>query len=617
MAKVYKEKLHYSVFSNIIYSAKILWQEKKFLLPMAFLGVVVAILVPFAGILTPRIVIDEITSGATPARFMAVIGILGLVLIVLHATRGWIMNTLHEHIFLATETRYNIKSMEKMLSMDYANMEKPHFIRCIGRSNMHGGNNNSSSRFFSIFIDCVRVFGGLLVFGGVIVLVHPLILVLLIAGAAITAVMLAIERRYDKNRWDKGELWRTQQMLGYVSQVYGDKQNAKDLRIYDMIPWFNVRFDQYLKLMQESDAKVSLRRLAGFLVGAVLELVRDGAAYAYLVYLLLADRIGLGEFVMLFAAIASIAGIISNGVHCVNSLIQSSLELSYRRELLNFPDGPVIGEGAPLPPLDKAPEIVLENVSYTYPHFELKAEGELVVYDDQKPSIENINVTIKPGERIAIVGANGAGKTTLIKIICGLYKPTTGRVMVGGRNITEYNRDDYFKMITAVFQDIYLIAESIAENVSQKISSETDAALAAACLEKAGLGDKLQTLTNGADTLLVREVHEDATDLSGGERQKLALARALYKNSPILILDEPTAALDPIAEDEIYQQYAEMTRGKTSIYISHRLASTRFCDRILFMDDKTITEVGTHDELIKLGGNYAEMYSVQASYYAK
>ena len=617
MPKTYKEQLKFSIFSNIIYSAKILWQEKKFLLPMSFFGVIVAVLVPFTGILTPRIVIDEITAGATPGRFLAVIGILGLVLVVLHATRGWIMNTLYEHIFLATETRYNKLSMEKMLSMDYATMEKPHFARCVSRSNIYLGNAVSSSRFFSIFLDCFRALGGLVLFGGVIVLVHPLILVLLIVGAGITAIMLTMERKFDKNRWDKGELWRVQQMLGYLSQVYGDKQNAKDLRIYDMIPWFNIRFDQYLKQIQESDAKVSLRRLAGFSVGAVIVLVRDGAAYAYLVYLLLAERIGLGEFVMLFAAIGAIAGMISGGVHFVNNLFASSLELNYRRELLTFPDEPCVGEGAPLPPLDQAPEIVLENISYTYPHFELKAEGELTVYDDQKPSIENINVTIKPGERIAIVGANGAGKTTLIKIICGLYKPDTGRVVVGGRNINEYNRDDYFKLITAVFQDIYLLAESIIENVSQKTSEETDAKLAMECLERAGLGDKLKTLTDGADTLLVREVHEAATDLSAGEKQKLALARALYKNSPLLILDEPTAALDPIAEDEIYQQYAEMTKGKTSIYISHRLASTRFCDRILFMDDKTITEIGSHDELMRLGGKYAEMYNVQASYYAK
>jgi len=614
---MYSEVRKHSVFSNIPYSIKIVWQEQKSLLLLAAIGTIMRIAAPFTGILLPRIVIDEITGGATPARFIAVMAITAAVLIVIFAIRGYTNSVIDDNIFQAVENRFSKESCEKMLTMDYANMESAHFVRCVGRGWIHGGNVNSSSRFVAHIVNICTNVGGLIFFGGVIALVNPLIILLLVVGAIITCFMISRERRYNKNRWDKFGLWKTQQMMSYVSTIYGDKQNAKDLRLFDMLPWFNQRFDHYLDKMRESNTKLSIRRLVRQMVDNVVLLVRDGAAYAFLVYLMLDGRIELGEFVMVFAAIGGLAYWISETVRSTNTLLDSSLELSYRRELLDFPDVSNTEAGTQLPTIDQPPEICLENVGFTYPNFTLHAEGLLEILENQPPTLEDINITIKPGERIAIVGVNGAGKTTLVKLICGLYKPTTGRILLAGHDISEYNRDDYFGLITAVFQDIFLLAESITENVSGKPPEQTDNTLAATCLRQAGLYDKLKSLPDGADTLLVREVHENATELSGGERQKLALARALYKNAPVLILDEPTAALDPIAEDEMYQQYAEMTRGKTSIYISHRLASTRFCDRILFMDGKRIAEEGSHDELIARGGKYAEMYEIQASYYAK
>jgi len=215
-----------------------------------------------------------------------------------------------------------------------------------------------------------------------------------------------------------------------------------------------------------------------------------------------------------------------------------------------------------------------------------------------------------------VVGLNGAGKTTLIKLICGLYRPQAGKVTLAGTDQTAYNRDEYFTMFSPVFQDIYLLTTTIAGNVSQQALEQTDRGKVEHCLKLAGLYDKAASLPKGMDTLLVREVYSEAVELSGGEMQKLALARALYKDAPVIILDEPTAALDPIAESEVYRQYASLTEGKTSVYISHRLASTRFCDRILLIDGHKIAEEGTHDELIQQGGKYAEMFNVQASYYS-
>ncbi|MDE5866028.1 MAG: ABC transporter ATP-binding protein/permease, partial [Lachnospiraceae bacterium] len=192
--------------------------------------------------------------------------------------------------------------------------------------------------------------------------------------------------------------------------------------------------------------------------------------------------------------------------------------------------------------------------------------------------------------------------------------PTVGRVLLDGQDIRNYNRADYYTMFSAVFQDFSLLAGTIAVNVAQN-DVGIDMERVKACVEKAGLRQKVESMSGGYETYLNREVYEEATLLSGGETQRLMLARALYKNAPFIILDEPTAALDPIAESEMYRKYHEVTGGRSSIYISHRLASTRFCDRIILIDNAGICEEGTHEELLKLGGKYAGLYDVQSKYY--
>jgi ABC-type multidrug transport system fused ATPase/permease subunit len=270
---------------------------------------------------------------------------------------------------------------------------------------------------------------------------------------------------------------------------------------------------------------------------------------------------------------------------------------------LNYPNTMNTGKGIPLPKADELPpSIELRDLEYTYPNAD-------------KPALKDINLKIKPGERIAVVGANGAGKTTLVKLISGLYMPTKGSVYLNNHSFAEYNRDEYYSLFSTVFQDIHLLTTDISGNISQQPPELTDMKKVDYCLRMSGLDSKMDSLPEKEKSLLVRSVNENAIELSGGEKQKLAMARALYKDAPVIILDEPTAALDPIAENEVYQKYAELTAGKTSIYISHRLASTRFCDRILFIDGNTIAEQGSHDELMAQKGLYANMFDVQASYY--
>jgi len=284
-------------------------------------------------------------------------------------------------------------------------------------------------------------------------------------------------------------------------------------------------------------------------------------------------------------------------------LQRHSLNFCRLREYYEYPDIFKRDDGESIAPeRDKDYSLELRNVTFRYPGAD-------------EDTLQDINLTVQPGEKLAIVGLNGAGKTTLVKLLCGFYNPTDGQVLLNGQDIRVYDRRQYYSLFTAVFQEFNIIPISIAENIAQNSADKLDSDRVYECLELANLADKIKTLPDGVNSLLRKEVHDEALELSGGETQRLMLARALYKSAPILILDEPTAALDPIAESKLYEQYNNLSTGRLSIYISHRLASTRFCDRIIFLDGKIIAETGTHDELLEADGKYAELFEIQSKYY--
>ena len=384
----------------------------------------------------------------------------------------------------------------------------------------------------------------------------------------------------------------------YVNEVSDSLYAAKDVRIFNMQPWLTDLAKAADDLMTAYHHKAAGVYIWSKIVNIILTFLRNGAAYVYLIGAVVRGDMDVATFTLLFAVVGGFTGQVNGILGGLNALYKNSLDISSVREFLEYPE-PFKFKGGIIP--KRIETLELKNVSYRYP-------------DTEKDVLYGINLTLKPGEKIAVVGLNGAGKTTLARIICGLLDPTGGKVLVNGTDLREYDRGEYYRLFSAVFQQFGVIAGTIAENIAQS-GGETDMERVVYCAKQAGLDEKITSLQNGYETHLNKEVFDDAIELSGGERQRLMLARALYKDGQFLLLDEPTAALDPLAEADIYGKYDEMTKGKTAVYISHRLASTRFCDRIILLDGAVIAEDGSHEDLLSAGGKYAELFEVQSKYY--
>ena len=344
-----------------------------------------------------------------------------------------------------------------------------------------------------------------------------------------------------------------------------------------------------------------------FSITAFLILLRDGFTYMYLCYLYIQGGLSIGDFIFYFAAIAGVGNWLTKLSDSFSGYIETNNFVKDFNEFMELADSEEQGKAASY--IEAPIEIEFKGVSFSYHTMVDGEEKEIQVLD-------GFNVKIHKEEKVAIVGVNGAGKSTFIKLLCGMLRPSKGKIYVNGIDSSTISRKEIYNLFAVVFQSSQILPISVADNIMLNIGEKKDKDRMWKCIQLAGLQDKVKSLPQKENTCLVKEIAEEGAELSGGQKQRLFLARALYKDAPFLILDEPTAALDPLAENDIYQKYDKLTEnGKTSVFVSHRLASTRFCDRIMMMEDGNILECGTHEELMQLGGKYAEMFEIQSKYY--
>lgn len=385
--------------------------------------------------------------------------------------------------------------------------------------------------------------------------------------------------------------------ISYINYKLTRNEFSKDIRNYNCTNWLMDKLEatigerrKWYKKIQDKDFKTEIFKSG-------ISILRDAVVISYIIWMVLDGQITIAEFILFWGSSTQLSSFFERVFNSYSGLRAASMDMTLIRSFLEDKDqaacdGLIQQEG-------EKPPIV---ISFEHVYFMYEGASDYI--------IEDFHTTISAGEKIALVGMNGAGKTTLIKLLCGFYKPTKGRILINDISIDQIKSESLTSIISAVFQDSVILPLSIAQNIALT-TKEIDYKLLKECIENAGLKERLPDV----NLPLIKAAQENGIELSGGELQKLYLARALYKNSQVLLLDEPTAALDPIAESNIYLKYKEFSKGKTSIFISHRLASTSFCDRILLLKDGCIYEEGSHEQLMQKQGEYFNLFQIQRQYY--
>ena len=496
--------------------------------------------------------------------------------------------------------RFDLLLGEKIMDMDFEIAEGP-----TGRNKYQKAKNSLGSegvygiigKFSKMFTNIIGIFA----FGTITASLNPWLIIILTGTQALGLISTAVEN-YLINK-TKDPLAKVDRKLNYITKTSRDFAIAKDIRLFHLKEYLQQISEYFIGERKFWTSKQYFYYFLSDFIRLVLNVGIEIGIFAYIAYEAINGEMSKTALVLYAVSATDFSYWVEGIGETISDIIPANILIDDLREFLEIKNKAENQNGIPLPD-GKPYKIEIENLSFTYP------ETDEII-------LNNINLTINSGEKLALVGVNGAGKTTLVKLLSGLYSPTSGSIKINGIDISEINRDEYYKSVSAVFQEARIMPCSILENVSMLPAEESDIEKFNFCIRQSGLYEKIQKLPEKENTLLVKNVNENAVELSGGELQRLLLARAIYKDAPTLILDEPTAALDPIAENEIYLKYSEISKYKTSLYISHRLSSTRFCDRIVLLDNAVIAEEGTHEELMSLSGKYAKMFNLQSKYYQK
>jgi len=592
------EKPKYSIWQNICFCVGLAWKTRKRALVFCVTAAMVNVLLNVVQLYLAPEILAKVEGQVPLSELLLTIGMFAGAQFLLSGLEEY-LDTVRQPGEIDVRTAMIQIMTKKTCETSYPNIRNPKVLKLKEQA---GGavssNGEAGEHIWKTLTQLLANTLGFVIYLSLLTNLNGFLILTVVATSAIGFFVTRWINEWEYRHKEEKAVY-TKELSYFEERAYA-LNFAKDLRIFGLGSWLR---EIQSKAMKTGEAFVARREktfLWANVADVALALLRGSIAYAYLIHQALNRGLPASEFLLYFTAVSGFTTWVTGILSTVSQLHKESIALSHVQEYLNLPELFRFEEGAE-PPKAEGYMLTLENVSFRYPGTE-------------KNILEHVNLTVQPGEKLAIVGLNGAGKTTMIKLLCGFYDPTEGRVLLNGQDIREFNRRQYYALFSAVFQHFSIMDTTIAEAVSQTAVG-TDMDRVERCLAKAGLTDSVSKLPEGVNTHIGRQVYLDGVMLSGGQTQRLMLARALYKDGPILVLDEPTAALDPIAENDIYLKYNEMTAGKTAVFISHRLASTRFCDRILFIADGGIAEEGTHEELLAMGGAYAELFEVQSRYY--
>ncbi len=591
-----------SIFGNACFLAKESWKWDKRILIFLTITVFTGIAIPLLGIYLPKLAVDLLVQKAQTIRVLQVIGTMVGALLLLQGLHGYLSKRAYFH-HNECRNSYFVQSLFLVsIQCKYSYAESGEFYKIYRRAinSVRSGDASGTSVFFDQIPRLLTGGACFFLYAGILSRLHILVIVFLLATSLVTYYFRRRENVcYERTR---DEYALAEKRLYYTIGECGSKSAGKDIRIYNMKGWLTRQIERFQK--DERDI-LKIRRRKEYethLVNCGLNFFRDGFAYVYLILQTVAGNISMGDFMLFFGAITGFSAWVTELVNQMSQIKTANVKMNDLRTFLDIPTEDMESGECELGDVSDGVDIEFDHVSFTYP-------------GSEKGVIRDLSFHIKKGEHVALVGLNGAGKTTLLKLLMGMYEPDSGQIRLNGVDITKLRKKDIYALYSAVFQDTMILPAMLDENIALKPKHNVDRKRVEEVLRLSGLYEELVERNITLDSYMTDRLTEDGIYLSGGQEQKFLLARALYKEAPVLLLDEPTAALDPLAEQEVYENYKKLCGDRTALFISHRLASTQFSDWIMFLKDGRLTEQGSHEELLRAGGEYAGLYELQSHYY--
>ncbi len=622
-----KTKDRYSVWENIRYVIAGILKWQPLVIPCTVIHALTQGLSVYVWLYTVKWIIGVFETSAEPAAEVKKI----LWLVVIAAVTELVMlvasnlcDKQAEGRMHDVEYHFALFWATKVWTMPYPMHENPEVQKNIFKARRainNNGNGVAGLHYWSnqMLPHLVRAVTALVL----LLFVNPLIVLMILVISYARFALMNRASIYEKEECEN-KAAKEQQASWKYGEETADFAYGKDIRLFQMQKPLYQLLRRTSNFLNQKQMLAQNKYAKCYVLGDILGFLEEGVIYGWLIYMVISRSLTVADFTLYLGSVHNATDalneiftrfirICSESRHVTDyrDFLESTYEpdsllskSDFKKDYLAFEDAYKEKNPGFEWEKDAAYEFVFDHVSFRYPG----AEGY---------ALKDLSIRLKAGEKLAVVGLNGAGKTTFVKLLCRLYEPTEGHIYLNGTDISEYELKDYWKLLAPVFQEDESLAFSIAQNVSMRTAKKQNRENIENALQDADLIEKVQELPFGMDTFLYKNLNDEGVDLSGGQKQKLMLARALYKAAPVIILDEPTAALDAIAESKSYENFNKMAGGRTTVYISHRLSSTKFCDAIAMFENGSLIEYGTHEELMRKGEKYAQLFEVQAQYYAK